>query len=114
SATINLEIALRPWRENQPANYGVACGKSNLTVVDADHGLKDYTALRSWMEKHSLADTFIVQSGRDGEAGFHLYYRGAIRTTGFNLAGVTGELKSIGGYVVGAGSVHPSGKCYRI
>jgi hypothetical protein len=42
--------------------------------------------------------------------GAQLYYRGTMRSSGagkFQLNGCTGEVKSIGGYVVGAGSIHP-------
>jgi hypothetical protein len=66
------------------------------------------------MVENNLPETFVVQSGRDGDFGCHLYYRGAIPSTSFKLGEVTGELKSIGGYVVGPGSVHPSGKPYQI
>ena len=43
-----------------------------------------------------------------------IYYSGAVKTCGFDIGGVTGELKGIGGYVVGPGSIHPSGKKYSI
>ena len=115
SATNDAAIALKPWLDGTEANYGVACGLSNLCVVDCDYGLKTNQDLLLWMEKNKLPPTLIVRSGRDAEyAGYHLYYLGAVPTTGFEIDGVKGEFKSIGGYVVGAGSMHPSGKKYEI
>ncbi len=115
SATTDPDIALLPYVERTEANYGVACGQSNLTVIDVDRGITSVEALGQWMFKNNLPATFTVQSGREGtDLGFHLYYSGARPTTGFNLDGVTGELKSEGGYVVGAGSRHPNGQLYKI
>lgn len=114
SSTRIPEIALAAWNAGEEANYGVGCGPSNLTVVDCDHGLNSAEELRAWMKEHHIPETFTVQSGRKGEAGFHLYYSGAVATTGFKIGNVTGELKGLGGYVVGPGCVHPSGDKYRI
>jgi hypothetical protein len=114
SATRNLDQALAPYSDNIAANYGVACGISGLCVIDCDHGIQSLAELNNWMFKNHLPETLTIQSGREGEAGFHLYYFGARATAGFNLDGVTGELKSNGGYVVGPGSRHPSGQLYKI
>jgi hypothetical protein len=114
NATTDPLRATLPWQAGIAANYGVAAGASDLTIVDADHGLKSLDDLKSWMERNHLPETLVVQTGRDGDAGFHLYYSGSRQTTGFELDGVTGELKSEGGYVVGPGSIHPSGKKYTI
>jgi len=107
-------VVFAAWDNGEAANYGVGCGPSNITVVDVDHGVNSLEELRSWMKEHNLPQTFTVQSGRTTEAGFHLYYSGAVTTTGFKVGSVTGELKGIGGYVVGPGSIHPSGEEYRI
>lgn len=114
SATRNRDLALKPWNDGHEANYGIACGPSNVTVLDADHGLKTEAEWIAWKKEHKLPDTYSVLSGRDGELGIHMYYSGAVATCGFKLGDVTGELKGIGGYVVGPGSVHPSGKKYTI
>ena len=115
SATTDHDVALLPYVEGAEANFGVACGKSGLTVVDVDHGIKSHEELTQWMFKNNLPPTLTVQSGRDtDDKGYHLYYSGPRQTTDFNLDGVTGELKSNGGYVVGPGSRHPSGKLYEI
>jgi len=113
SATINPTLALRPYNDGVPANIGVACGKSNLAVIDVDKGISSLEELRAWREKNHIPATLTVISGRDG-FGAHLYFSGSVPTTTFDLDGVTGEVKSIGGYVVAAGSVHPSGRRYTI
>lgn len=113
SSTRVPEVALAAWNEGQEANYGVGCGPSNITVVDCDHGLKSFEEFELWREKHGIPETFTVVSGRDG-FGAHMYFTGAVPTVGFNIGDVTGELKGLGGYVVGPGSIHPSGKKYII
>jgi len=114
SATRDLSVALKPWEDGHEANFGVAGGKSNLTIIDVDSGIPNYTALKSWMETVGLPDTLIVQSGRDTSFGAHLYYSGAVKTTPYEIQGVVGELRGVGAYVVGPGSIHPSGKKYKI
>jgi len=113
SATRNPDVALKAWADGKDANYGIACGQSNLTVVDVDHGCDSLEAFEAWRVGHGFPETLTVISGRDG-FGAHMYYSGAVATTGFDIDGVTGELKSHGGYVVGPGSMHPSGKKYYI
>ncbi len=113
SSTRNPDIALKAWKDGHEANYGVGCGQSNICVVDVDHGISTVEEFEKWKVTNGFPETFTVISGRDG-FGAHMYYSGAVPTTGFDIGGVTGELKSHGGYVVGAGSVHPSGKKYSI
>jgi hypothetical protein len=111
--TSNPETALKPWKDGTTANYGIGCGHSNICVVDCDKGLTTLEEFEKWRIKNQLPETLTVKSGREG-LGIHLYYTGAVPTTGFDIDGITGELKSLGGYVVGFGSIHPSGKKYEI
>jgi len=113
SSTRKPEVALAAWVAGEEANYGVGCGPSNITVVDVDHGINNLEEFEAWRTKHGLPETFTVISGRDG-FGAHMYYSGSVPTCGFNIGEVTGELKGIGGYVVGPGSIHPSGKKYAL
>jgi AAA domain/Bifunctional DNA primase/polymerase, N-terminal len=47
--------------------------------------------------------------------GIHLYFRGARKTTKLYVDGnVVGDVKSHGGYVLAAGSVHPDGPIYKV
>jgi hypothetical protein len=114
SSTRKPEIALAAWDAGEEANYGVGCGPSNLTVVDCDYGLNNLEEFEAWRIKHGFPETFTVISGRAG-FGAHMYYSGAVPTCGFEIGGVTGELKGIGGYVVGAGCIHPdTGNRYKL
>lgn len=114
SATRDASIAYKAWDDGHEANYGVAGGQSNLTIIDVDKGIANYAQLKEWMAANNLPETFIVQSGRDTSFGAHLYYSGAVNTTPYEIMGVIGELRGIGAYVVGPGSIHPSGKKYTI
>ena len=113
SSTRDPEVALKPWKDGTEANYGIGCGPSGITVIDVDTGIASIEELLVWMNKHNLPMTFTVISGRDG-FGAHLYYTKAVKTTPFTLDGVKGELRGHGAYVVGPGSVHPSGHKYQI
>lgn len=114
SATRDTNLAFKAWDDGFEANFGVAGGQSNITIVDVDKGIPNLAALKNWMESLGLPETFTVQTGRDGEFGAHLYYTGAVATTPYDINGVVGELRGIGAYVVGPGSIHPSGKKYTI
>jgi putative DNA primase/helicase len=93
----------RWWTEDPRYNIGIACGASNLCVLDFD----DPSALGCYVAKASLPDTFTVKTSR----GVHKYLAG-VHPSG-NLF-VKGEIKSAGGYVVGPGSIHPDGSVYTI
>ena len=90
------------WTEMPDANIGVACGESNLIVLDFDNG--------SLPEGFEFPETFTVKTSR----GLHLYYWGKCRTADmYDASGRhIGEIKSIGGYILAAGSVHPNGPIY--
>jgi hypothetical protein len=124
SATDKAEILLAFDKEpltHQP-NYGIAAGLSNLTILDADHGLKNADEFETWKKENHIPETFTIRTGRrknkvtgEPEFGVQMYFAGNTPTCGFDIAGVTGEFKSNGGYVIGAGSVHPdSGEQYEV
>jgi hypothetical protein len=114
SATKDKDLAGKPYNDGQIANFGVACGQSDLAVVDIDHGLNSAEELDAWMVKNNLPPTLAVRTGRRTEYGIHLYYRGAVPQTTFELDGCKGEIKSFGGYILGVGSRHPiSGELYE-
>lgn len=114
SATTDKTKALQPYIDGYAANIGIACGQSDLAVVDVDYGLNSAEELDAWMKKNNLPPTLAVRTGRRTSYGIHLIYSGAIKTTTFDLDGCKGEVKSIGGYVLGVGSRHPiSGELYE-
>jgi hypothetical protein len=98
------------WAENPDYNIGVDCGASGITVLDIDAGLSSVADLRAWFEKTGLPKTYTVRTGRRSSYGVQMYWAGTMASSGakkWSLEGCTGEIKSIGGYVVGAGSIHP-------
>lgn len=100
-ATDDLGIVEALWRELPEANIGVLTGRG-LIVVDADTP-EAVSALRSL----GLPDTTTVTTAR----GKHYYLTGNGSNRASVLPGV--DVRGKGGYVVGAGSLHPSGVEYR-
>ena len=113
----------RWWRAIPGANIAIACGPSNLLVIDLDkakkpggpqHGQQTLTALAAGRQ---LPDTFTVASARGGR---HLYFRqpeGApLRNTAGSVTAGLGPLidtRGHGGFVVAPGSVF-EGSDYRV
>jgi hypothetical protein len=108
----NNEDQIRAWWTRWPeANVAVACGLSNLAVLDVDYGLEDDAAALAWLAAVGLPPTYVVRTGRRPEMGLQFYFEGAIPDVGeFHLAGCSGQIKSLGGYVMSAGCVHPVSK----
>ncbi len=105
------EGVIRDWWTRMPnANVGVSCGPSGLCVLDADHGLKDEADFKAWRERNGLPVTYSVRSGRRPEFGVQMYFAGSLKDGKFELDGVTGEIKSLGGLVLAAGCIHPDSK----
>ena len=113
SSTRVPEIALAAWTAGEEANYGVGGGPSGLTILDVDSGINSLEELEAWRLANNIPDTFTVQSGRKG-FGAHLYFTGAVKTCPYTIGNVVGELRGEGAYVVGPGSIHPSGNKYVI
>jgi Bifunctional DNA primase/polymerase, N-terminal/AAA domain/Primase C terminal 1 (PriCT-1) len=111
------EEQIRAWWAKTPnANVAIACNPSNLAVLDIDHGLGSVEDLELWLQKADLYATRAVRTGRRPDYGVQLYYEGAIPDVGmWKLDGCEGQVKSLGGYVMAAGSIHPdSGEAYAV
>ncbi|HEX6502147.1 MAG TPA: bifunctional DNA primase/polymerase [Terriglobales bacterium] len=110
------EAKVREWWTNTPnANVGLACGPSNLCVMDCDHGLNSMEEFEAWRDRNNLPVTFTVRTGRRPEFGVQMYFTGAIPDVSlWKLDGCEGQIKSLGGYVCAAGSLHPSGEIYQV
>ena len=93
------------WSKHPDANVGIDCGGSNLQVLDFDNE----TDIPAWV---SGFKTYKVKTSR----GVHVYFRGSRPTAKmFDANGKhIGEIKSSGGYVLAAGSIHESGSIYTI
>jgi hypothetical protein len=118
------EAQIRSWWTRCPdANIAIATGPSKLSVVDCDHGNRSESEAREWMARAGLPETYTVRTGRRinpkdnaPEYGVQLYYRDTMPGVGeFSLVGGTGQVKSLGGYVMAVGSIHPdSGEEYEL
>jgi hypothetical protein len=91
--------------------YGIATGTaSGLIVVDVDGPEAVDEAKRL-----GLTSGHVVKTGRPEGGGFHLYFtlEPGVQVKSRDLSPGL-ELKGDGSYVVGAGSLHPSGAVYRV
>lgn len=97
------------WRA-QGYNLGVACGASNVVVLDEDMPGE----VERWCRDHGveIPDTYRVQTGR----GHHYYLDPGDRMFSnhnpFKRDGYAIDVRGAGGYVVAAGSVHATGVVY--
>lgn len=110
------EAKIRAWWTKTPdANVGIACGMSGLAVLDIDSGITDDVHITEWASKHNLPFSYTVRSGRRPGFGVQVYFEGAIPDVkGWEFDGCKGDIKSLGGYVIAAGSIHPSGEAYQV
>lgn len=97
---------IEAWYKVTPnANIGIVTGAiSGLVVLDLDSADAIAEA-----ERRGLPDTLMVRSGK----GRHVYFRHpGCKTT--NRAGFLPgmDIRGDGGYIVGPGSIHPSGALY--
>jgi putative DNA primase/helicase len=112
NATNDLKELKDYFRKHPSANYGIATGQvSNLIVVDVD-GERGKQSLRKLIAEHGeLPKTVVVKTGK----GRHYWFRPG-RMISRNSAGRLGQgidIRGDGGYIVGPGSVHESGRLYR-
>lgn len=91
--------------------YGIATGRaSGVVVVDVDG-----PEARAEAERRGLRSGHVVKTGRAGGDGWHIYYAipQGLEVRSRKLAPGL-ELKGDGSYVVGPGSLHPSGAVYTV
>lgn len=108
----DVRAAREYFTQNPDANYGIVTGEqSNIVALDID-GEQGRRSLRKFVkEVGKLPNTVRVETPN----GQHAYYRypgGNIR----NSVGKLGpgiDVRADGGYVVGPGSIHPSGGVYE-
>jgi hypothetical protein len=96
----------------RPINYGVVVGWRNLVVVDFDT-LQEYTRWVMWARRRGdlaayvLDTAFKVRTAR----GVHVYLTTTEPAQNHKLPGL--DIKARSGYVLGPGSVHPTGAIYE-
>ena len=97
-ASSDLDI-IRAWRDQFPdCNFGIACGPSNLVVVDLDvkHG-KDGLAAWKELTQGLFNNTFSVETP---SGGIHFYYRGSDFRNSVEAVGSGIDVRGDGGFVV--------------
>lgn len=110
--TVTHQMIDIAWNKHRGvANIGIACGPSQLVVLDED----EPGELDRWCADHgiSLPETYTVKTGR----GRHLYYRWDHDTQRIGnvpkaVKGYNIDVRGDGGYVVGEGSQHEDGSLY--
>lgn len=114
------EANIRAWWGKWPsANVGIATGASGLTVLDIDHGIKDAEALGAFRMWNGLPETYTVRTGRRDGFGAQMYFKTgaeALKSIAWvdpQDSMVSGDVRGGTGYVLAAGSLHPSGAFYE-
>lgn len=99
------------WVKNPTHNIGIATGASGLYVIDVD-GERGEESLEALTDEHGqLPDTLIAKTGK----GYHYFFKlpdGDPGNTASKL-GLGIDTRGMGGYVVGAPSIHPDGHKYE-
>jgi hypothetical protein len=125
-ATTDPDRIARCWATKDGWNIGVACGPSDLVVVDLDMPKPGEAAPDAWalLGVATGADVFAELAARAGQpvpvtftvttpsGGRHLYFTAPAGARLRNTAGTLGwkvDTRAHGGYVVGPGSITPAG-----
>ena len=109
-ATRDEDIIGDWWKRKPRANIGVATG-NGFFVVDLDGEEAQYWFVNSCGRHGEPDPTLTVKTAR----GYHFYYWAPVEIP--NSAGLLAshiDVRGIGGYIVAAPSVHPSGFRYSI
>lgn len=124
-ATTDPAVIERHWPRG--ANVGVACGPSSLVVVDCDVAKEGQSPDGEWAEPGVVdgVDALALLAERSGallpldgplvrtpSGGMHLYFRapgGAVVRNSASKVAWKVDVRARGGYVVGPGSVTPTG-----
>ena len=111
-ATTDEDTINRWWKRWPEANIGVAVGMSGRLVIDVDPRNGGNEAFAALLAREGIElETFTVQTGGGG----FRYYLAPADLGEINKSIAHGvDCKGIGGYVLGAGSLHMSGARYEV
>lgn len=114
-ATID-ETAIRAWWSKMlQANIGIACGPSNLVVIDLDARKGGKETWHRLCQQNGLNHLATV-TGLTGGGGVHLLFEAPVGVEIASGVGVLGDgvdVKAKGGYIVAPPSIHPNGTRYE-
>lgn len=108
--TLPSDLDLQRWF-TKPSNYGVVAGWKGLLILDFDDAT-EYSNWRLWASRVGSQARFVAENAFQVQSsrGVHVYLRS--ETQGANRKAGKIDIK-YRGYVLGPGSIHPSGKEYR-
>lgn len=106
------ESELKTWFGHDHQNYGIITGWSNLAVIDFDDA-EEYRAWSWWTFKTGGIAAYVSKHAYQvaTSRGVHVYIRLPHKERN-RKAGTKIDIKA-DGYVLGPGSIHPSGQEYR-
>ena len=111
-ATRDLELIQRWWTNRPDANIGIACGEpSGFFVIDVDPRHGGDETLAELERRHGPLPS--TPRAITGGGGRHIVFRhvvGLRNSTGKIGAGL--DVRTNGGYIVAAPSMHPNGRRY--
>lgn len=116
---LSSQAKAKVWAKHAGSNVAIATGEKladgrRLCVLDVDPRNKGDRSLRNLLSKYGieLPSTLTVKTGGDG---IHYYFStDRAFKGGTNVFGNGLDFKAAGGYVIGPGSTHESGKEYVV
>lgn len=106
------DTELLKWFAGGFHNYGVVVGWRNLVVVDFDD-LQAYMRWSLWIARRKTINRTVQAALKVSTSrGIHVYFTTVTPAQNAKLPGI--DIKAQGGYVLGAGSIHPSGRSYSV
>ncbi len=113
-ATVDPSTIKRWWTHMPSANIGIATGKpSNLVILDID-GEKGEATLAELERQHGpLPPTWQVKTGK-GRHLYFLYPKDLAKVKSVARVKLGIDVRADGGYILGAPSLHESGKRYAV
>jgi hypothetical protein len=114
-ATTDPDEIRRLWAKYPQANVGIVTGaESGFIVVDVDPKHDGYESLADLEAKHGpLPDTVRANTGGGGAHLCFAHPGGRVKNNNTGKIGRGIDMKGDGGYIVGAGSLHASGRRYE-
>lgn len=113
-ATTDSDVIEGWWREYPNANPAIACGKSDILVVDEDPRHGGDATIANLLREYDSGFVRTV-TATTGGGGHHYYFRtNGMRFKNTNsLLGPGVDTRAINGLVIGVGSRHQSGRFYE-
>ena len=97
------------WFGGPRRNLGIVTGFGGLVVIDFDN-ISAYKTWAAWAEGSDLGRLALISYTVTTRRGAHVYLQIEEEVTSFSVGAV--DVKAQWGYVLAAGSVHPSGHIY--